>query len=330
MSKSFKKAVLLLVVASLMVFTVACGGGTATPAAPSPEKPQAEAPKAEAPKLSGNVLIDGSSTVYPIQEAIAEEYRSVQPNVRVTVGVSGTGGGFKKFTAGETDMSNASRHIKGEEKEAAEKNGIEYVELPLAYDGLSVVVSKQNDFVKDLSVNELQKIWTGEATKWNQVRKEFPDAEIKLFGPGTDSGTFDYFVEAIIGKDKKITPNFVASEDDNIIVRGVSADKFGIAYFGYAYYEENHDKLNLVAISPKDGEAAILPTEKTINDGTYAPLSRPIFVYVNKKSFKENPQIQDFAYFMNEKAGELALQVGYINMPAQMYEDNKKLLDSLK
>jgi phosphate transport system substrate-binding protein len=315
------------VLAGLLALMVACSSGEETNTAGTGGTGTSNT---STTKLSGAVNIDGSSTVYPVQEAIAEEYRHVQPDVRVTVGVSGTGGGFKRFTVGETDISNASRPIKSEEAEIAKANGIEHIELPVAFDGLAVVVSSLNDFIKDLSVEELQKIWTGQVTKWNQVRPSFPDEAIKLYGPGTDSGTFDYWNEVIIQKGNTITSNFVASEDDNLLVRGVAADKYGLAYFGYAYYEENKDKLNLVAISEKTGGPAVLPTEETINNGTYAPLSRPIFVYVNKKSFLEKPQVADYVYFMNRMAGELSLEVGYINLQQSTYDENKAKLDELK
>lgn len=317
MMKVFKLTGIFAVFTVLSIFTVACGGGDNA---------------SNGAQLSGMVALDGSSTVYPIQEAIAEEYRAVQPRVQVTVGVSGTGGGFKRFTKGETDMSNASRHIKDNEAAIAQENGIDFVEIPLAYDGLSVVVSKDNDFVKELTVQELNQIWTGEVTKWNEVRSEFPAEPIKLYGPGTDSGTFDYWTEVIIEADEGdvITPNFVPSEDDNVLVKGVSEDRYGLAYFGYAYYIENQNKLNIVAVvNPETGEE-VLPSEETINDGSYAPLSRPIFTYINVKSFQEKPQVEDYAYYMVENAGELALEVGYINLPEEIKNESKAKLDALK
>jgi phosphate transport system substrate-binding protein len=333
MNKFFKSTGVLFVFAALLVFAVACGGGdTPKNGAQEGQEPTGNKSETTEQKLSGEVTLDGSSTVYPIQEALAEEYRAVQPDVHVTVGVSGTGGGFKRFTSGETDMSNASRPIKEKEAAIAKENGIEYVEIPVAYDGLSVVVSAQNDFVKDLTVEELNKIWTGEVTKWNEVRPEFPAETINLYGPGTDSGTFDYWVEAIIEayEGDEITPNFVASEDDNVIVKGIANDKYALGYFGYAYYAENKEILNIVAVvNPETGEA-ILPSEETINDGSYAPLSRPIYTYVNVNAFKEKPQVQDYTYFMLENAGELALEVGYINLPQEMYDDSKAKLDALK
>ncbi|MDQ0340394.1 phosphate transport system substrate-binding protein [Caldalkalibacillus uzonensis] len=321
-----------IMLAALLAVVAACGSTETNTEVESNTEQNSSSEAGQdtaAEALSGNVEIDGSSTVFPVQEAIAEEYRTVQPDVNVTVGVSGTGGGFKRFTVGETDLSNASRPIKDEEAAIAEENGIEYVELPIAYDGMAVVVSAKNDFVKELTVEELQEIWTGEVTKWNEVRPEFPDAEIKLFGPGTDSGTFDYWNEVIIGDDHEITSNFVASEDDNVLVKGIADDEYALGYFGYAYYAENQDKLNIVAIKADENAEAVVPTEETINDGTYTPLSRPIFVYVNVQSFKEKPQVQDYVYFMNEVAGELALEVGYINLPEETYAENKEKLDAL-
>lgn len=322
MTEAMKRFGLLFLMALVVLTVAACGAETGG------EKEAGEGTAEE--KLTGEVLIDGSSTVFPIQEAVAEEYRAVQPDVNVTVGVSGTGGGFKKFTVGETDMSNASRHIKDKEIDIAKQNGIEYLEMPVAYDGISVVVSKNNDFIKDLTVEELNKIWTGKVTKWNEVRPEFPAEKINLYGPGTDSGTFDYWNEVIIGEGNTITPNFIASEDDNVIVKGVSEDKFGLGYLGFAYYKENADKLAAIAVAPEAGAAAVAPTEETINDGSYAPLSRPIFVYLNVKSFQEKPHVADYTYFLNENAGDLSLEVGYINLPQETYDENKSKLDALK
>jgi phosphate transport system substrate-binding protein len=335
MNKFFKSMGVLFLFAALLVLAVACGGGESAnnETQEGQENQEPTGNKSETTeKLSGEVMLDGSSTVYPIQEAIAEEYRAVQPDVQVTVGVSGTGGGFERFAVGETDMSNASRPIKDNEAAIAKENSIEFVEIPVAYDGLSVIVSNQNDFVKELTVEELNKIWTGQVTNWKDVRPDFPDHQINLYGPGTDSGTFDYWVEAIVelNEGDTITPNFVASEDDNVLVKGVSQDKYGLSYFGYAYYQENADKLNLVAIVNPDTGEAVLPSEETINDGSYAPLSRPIYTYINTKAFKEKPQVQDYAYYMVENAGDLALEVGYINLPENVYEENLAKLDALK
>lgn len=335
MSKFFKSVGVLFILSMIVVVAVACGGGNQessnlNSSQPAPTNEQTNETVEQNEELTGNVDIDGSSTVYPVQEAVAEEYRSVQPKVNVLVGVSGTGGGMKRFTVGETDLSNASRPIKDEEAAIAKENGIEYVELPVAYDGLSVVVSKKNDFVKDLTVEELNKIWTGEVTNWKDVRADYPDVQINLFGPGTDSGTFDYWNEVIIGKEGEITPNFVASEDDNVLVKGIADDEYALGYFGYAYYAENESILNIVAVKETADSEAVLPTEETINNGTYSPLSRPIFVYVNTNSFKEKSQVANYAYYMNEQAGTLALEVGYINLPQATYDENKAKLDAIK
>lgn len=282
-------------------------------------------------ELSGTINIDGSSTVYPITEAVAEEFMKKHPNVRINVGISGTGGGFKKFTAGETDISDASRPIKDAEKKAAEEKKIEYVELPVAYDGLSVVVSKDNNFVQSMTVAELKKLWEPNSAvkKWNQIRPEWPDTEVKLFGPGTDSGTFDYFTEVINGKEKASRSDFTASEDDNVLVQGVAGNKGGLGYFGYAYYVENKDKLKLVAIDDGKGKGPVAPSEQTINDGTYKPLSRPIFIYVSKASLKK-PEVREFVKFYMTEGEKLVAQAKYVPMPKEKYQDNLKKVEEVK
>lgn len=264
--------------------------------------------------LTGSVSVDGSSTVFPVTEAVAEEFGKVEPKVRVTVGISGTGGGFKKFCSGEIDINDASRHIKEKEIKVAQKNGIEYIELPVAYDGLSVVVNKKNDFIDYLTVDELNAIWKYGSTMktWSDVRPNWPNQKIKLYGPGTDSGTFDYFKEAIIGKKNNIRSDFTKSEDDNVLVTGVAGSKYALGFFGYAYYAENKSKLKVVPID--GGNGAIAPTSKTINDGSYSPLSRPIFIYVNPESTKR-PEVDAFVTFYLENAASLAGEVGYVGMP---------------
>lgn len=277
--------------------------------------------------LSGDVAIDGSSTVFPVTEAMAEEFQKNNPNVRVTVGVSGTGGGFKKFCAGETDVQNASRPIKQEEIEACEQGGIEYVELPIAYDAISVVVHPENDWAACLTVEELNKMWAPEAqgkiTNWNQVRSDFPDQEISLYAPGTDSGTFDYFTDAINGEEGASRGDFTASEDDNVIVQGVSSDEKALGYFGLAYYEENQDKLKAVTIDdgdPSNGEGCVPPSVQTVEDGTYQPLARPIFIYVKKDAISRAPVAQFVNYYLQKDNSELVKQVGYISMPEPVYD----------
>lgn len=275
-----------------------------------------------------DISIDGSSTVFPITEAIAEEFRGVAPNVRVTVGVSGTGGGFKKFGAGEIDINDASRPIKELEEENAIANGIDYVEIPVAFDGISVVVNKSNAFVDHLSVAELREIWSrdGGARKWKDLRPEWPDKEIVLYGPGTDSGTFDYFVEAVLGKDGECRPDFSASEDDNVIVTGVSGDPDSLGFFGFAYYKENKDLLRVVPIQDGDG-APVTPSIETINNGTYTPLSRPIFIYVSNKA-SARPEVKQFVHFYLEQAPTLSELVGYVSLPAPVYAAAKERFDA--
>jgi phosphate transport system substrate-binding protein len=258
--------------------------------------------------------------VFPITQAVAEEFRKSHKDVQVLVGISGTGGGFKRFAAGDTAISDASRPIKATEAAAAQKNGVEYIELAVAYDGLSVLVSKDNTFVDCLTTAELKKIWEPGSTvnNWNQVRAEFPNQKMTLYGPGTDSGTFDYFTEVINGEAQASRADFTASEDDNVLVLGISGDRNALGYFGYAYYIENTDKLKLVGVD--GGKGCVLPSEQTINDGTYAPLSRPIFIYVNKKEM-ERPEVKEFVNFYLDNAPELVAEVGYIPLPDSMYAD---------
>jgi len=267
------------------------------------------------------IKIDGSSTVYPISEAVAEEYQKAKKGtVKVTVGISGTGGGFKRFCRGETDISNASRPIKDSEIEACKEKGIEFIELPIAYDGLAVVVNPKNTWVTALTVADLKKMWEPEAKetvkKWNQVRPEWPDAPLKLFGPGADSGTFEYFTEAVVGKAKASRGDFTASEDDNVLVQGVSGDKNAIGYFGLAYYEENKDKLKIVPID--GGKGPVTPSLKTVEDGSYQPLSRPLFIYISKASASK-PEIKEYVDFYLKNAQKLVTQSKYIPLPPKAY-----------
>lgn len=270
------------------------------------------------------IKIDGSSTVYPITEAVGEEFQKVKKGkVRVTVGISGTGGGFKKFCRGETDISDASRPIMKTEMEVCKENGIGFIELPVAYDGLAVMVNPKNTWVDKLTVEELKKMWEpasqGNVTKWNQIRQGWPDAPLKLFGPGVDSGTFDYFTEAIVGKAKASRGDYTSSEDDNVLVQGIAGDKYSLGYFGLAYYEENRDKLKLVPIvNPKTGKP-VLPSMETVMDGSYQPLSRPIFIYVNLKAL-ERPEVKEFVEFYLKNAPKLVKEVKYIPLPQKAYE----------
>ena len=272
-------------------------------------------------KYNGKIKIDGSSSVYPITEAVAEEYRREHSDIRITVGVSGTGGGFKKFARGETDISNASRPISKTEREACQKNNIRFIEIPVAYDGLAVVVSPSNDFVDFLTVAELKKIWEPAAQEkiksWKQVRESFPDVPLRLYGAGTSSGTYDYFTEAIVGKAKSSRGDYTASEDDNVLVQGVSSDKGALGYFGLAYYTENKNKLKLIGVD--NGNGPVYPSDSTVNDGRYAPLSRPEFIYVNAAS-ASNQVIKDFIQFYINAAPALVKEVGYVPLSPEIYQ----------
>ena len=276
--------------------------------------------------LTGEITIDGSSTVYPLSEAVAEELRTVQSKVRVTVGESGTGGGFKKFSRAEIDINDASRPIKPEEIELCKQSGIEFIELPVAYDGLAIVVNKANTFVDYLTVSELKKLWEpaaqGKIKTWNQIRASFPNQPINLYGAGTASGTYDYFTEAVVGKAKSSRGDYNASEDDNVLVKGVSSDKNALGYFGLAYYENNADQLKLVPINDGDesnGAGAIIPTPETVSNGTYAPLSRPEFIYINAKS-ADRPEVKAFITFYLENAQVLAKEVGSVPLKSEVYQ----------
>ncbi|MGB9628007.1 MAG: PstS family phosphate ABC transporter substrate-binding protein [Thermodesulfobacteriota bacterium] len=268
------------------------------------------------------IKIDGSSTVYPITEAVAEEFQKMKKgSVKVTVGISGTGGGFKKFCRGDTDISNASRPIVKKEMDACKEAGIEYIELPVAYDGIAVMVNPKNTWVTSMTPTDLKKIWEPAAerviTKWNQVNPKWPDFSLKLYGPGVDSGTFDYFTEAIVGKSRSSRGDFTASEDDNVLVQGIATDRGALGFFGFAYYAENKDRLKIVPID--GGKGPIVPSEKTIMDGTYTPLSRPIFIYVSKKS-AERPEVREFVEFYLKHASKLVKQVKYIPLPDRAYK----------
>ena len=277
------------------------------------------------------IKIDGSSTVYPITEAVAEEFQK-STKIKVTVGESGTGGGFKKFCRGDIDIVDASRPILQKEMDACKEVGVQYIELPIAYDGLTVVVNSKNDWVKSLSVDELKKIWnSGSSIKnWKQVNPAYPDKAMGLYGPGTASGTFDYFTEAINGKKGAHRTDYTPSEDDNVLVQGVSGNAGGIAYFGYAYYAENKDKLRAIPISAKAGEPAVFPSQETVKNGTYQPLSRPLFIYVNATAAAFKPEVKAFVNFYLENAPTLVQEVKYVPLPAEDYTAVKTHFKAMK
>lgn len=279
--------------------------------------------------LTGEVKIDGSSTVYPITEAVAEEFRINSPKVNVTIGISGSGGGFNKFGRGETDISNASRPIKQSEIDLCFENNIKYINLEVAYDGLAVLVNPSNTWVDHFTVAELKKLWEPDAQnkimKWNQIRPEWPDEEIRLYGPGVASGTYDYFTEAIVGEAGSSRGDFTASEDDNVLVQGIAGDKFGLGFFGLAYYEENKNKLKLIAVD--GGNGPVFPTLETVSTGTYSPLSRPLFIYINSTAGKR-PEVQEFVRFYLENAPELTKEIGYIPLEDASYKIEKEKFEN--
>jgi phosphate transport system substrate-binding protein len=289
------------------LFLAACGGG--------------DRQNGTAGELGGQISMDGSSTVYPISEAAAEEFMAAnEGKVRVTVGLSGTGGGFKRFCAGETDISNASRPIKDSEKELCAASKVEYIEIPVASDGLTVAVNPANNFLQCVTVAELKKIWEPGSTvkRWSDVRAGLPDREIKLYGPGTNSGTFDYFTEAINGKEDASRADYTASEDDNVLVQGVEGDADALGYFGYAYYKENATKLKAVGID--SGAGCVLPSEETVRNTTYKPLARPLMIYVSKTAL-QRPEVNAFVKFYLENAATLVPQVGYVALEDAKYQE---------
>ena len=342
---TMRKGILPLLVAAAMAVLAACGsassesggngGGTANtegglanasqagnaPANESKEGSGSEAGDRNA-RLTDSIEIDGSSTVYPLTEAVAEEYAAEQPDVRVTVGTSGTGGGFERFCAGEIPIADASRPIKDSEAKVCAEAGIEYTELSVAYDGLSVVVNKDNDWVDYLTVEELKQMFAAgsQVKTWADVREGWPAEEITMFSPGADSGTYDYFNEAVLDKAGIRSDGQISfSEDDNTLVRGVAGNKGGIGYFGYAYYEENAGRLRAVPIDGGDGPVA--PAPDTIKDGTYSPLSRPLFIYVSNQALEERPEVKDFVRFYIGLAGSMAKEVGYVPLTDGQYAE---------
>lgn len=306
----------LLIVTAILLFN--CGG-----------KKNEENTETGIAQVTGEIKIDGSSTVYPITEAVAEEFRNEQPDVKVTVGVSGTGGGFKKFSRGEIDINDASRPIKSEEAEQCKTNNINHVELKVAYDGLVIVVNKSNTWVDHLTVAELKKIWEPGAqekiTTWDQIRPTWPKEKFSLYGPGVASGTYDYFTEAIVGKSGSSRGDYTASEDDNVLVQGISGDKNGLAFFGLAYYEENKENLKLVPVD--NGKGPITASVETVKDGSYAPLSRPVFIYVTDAAAKR-AEVSAFVKFYLDNASTLVPDVGYIPLNADEYKQEASKFSS--
>ena len=319
-------AALLLVMAAMLAFAACSPAAAPAAQAEATKAPAAEVAPASAPEateepmvaLSGDIIIDGSSTVFPITEAVAEEFRMVHPGVNIPIGISGTGGGFKKFIIQETDINDASRPIKDSEAADAAANGVEFVEFIIAYDGLSVIVNVQNDFVDSLTMEELNMIWKPDSTvtTWKDVRPEWPDEKIKLYGADTDSGTFDYFTEEVNGKSGEIRTDFTPSADDNVLVQGVAGDKYALGFFGYSYYMENTDKLRAVKID--SGSGPVEPTFEAIKDGSYSPLSRPLFLYVTTEALAKEHVRAFITYYLTEGVA-LISQVGYVPLEDALY-----------
>jgi phosphate transport system substrate-binding protein len=288
-------------------------------------------------KTVETVLIDGSSTVYPITTAIDKEFEKTGKNIRISVGISGTSGGFKKFSAGEIDIANASRPIKKAEAAQCANNGIAFIELPVAFDGLAVVVHPSNTWCNHLTVSELKRLWTAEAQgtimKWSDIRKGWPGKEIHLFGAGYESGTYDYFTAAIVGTEHSSRDDFTRSEDDNVLVKGIASDPTALGFFGLGYYEGNRDILKLVAIDDENdtnGKGPVLPNVHTVSDGTYQPLSRPVFIYVNKSSFEKKSGVREYVNFYLTNAKKFVREAGYIPLPINTYSKAIKRVSLLK
>lgn len=314
-----------LLTAGLVLLAAGCTkkDETAPASGETPTEGAATATQTAEPQV---IIIDGSSTVLPISQAVAEEFEAAH-KARVTVGKSGTGGGFKKLCRGEIAIAGASRPIKESERAECQAASIEYIELPVAYDGIAVVVHKDNAWVDHLTVEELKKMWApeseGKIKKWSEIREGWPDREFHLFGPGVDSGTYDYFTAAVVGKEHASRGDFQPNEDDNVLVQGVSTDPSALGFFGYAYYVENTDKLKLVPIDDGDaanGAGAITPGPETVAGGTYQPLSRPVFIYVTKKAADERPEIAKFVEFYLKEGRALVKEVGYIPLPDEAYQ----------
>ncbi len=316
------RSMLVAVIALTVSIWIGLGGVVAQEATPKPYTPSENASE-----LKGTIVADGSSTVGPITEAVAEEFAAVASGVQVEVSISGTGGGFERFCNGETDLQDASRPIKDKEAAKCAEAGVEFYKFEVAYDGIAVVVNPENDFVSCLTVDQLKLMWQPEnpATNWNQIDPSFPDQPISLYGPGTASGTFDYFTAEIVGEEGSSTTNYLPSEDDNQLVEGVAGDANALGYFGLAYYEQNQDRLKLVAID--GGNGCVEPSTDTVRDLSYAPLSRPLFVYVSADSL-QRPEVQEFVSFYLASAGELAGDVGYVASPDDVYAGDQARLQA--
>ncbi len=318
----FARVRFLSLFAVLSLGVAACGGGETTTSAGD----------GDATGVTGDIQIDGSSTVFPISEAMAEEFMLENPGSRVTVGVSGSGGGFKKFCAGETDISNASRPIKQKEIDACAEAGIEFIEVPVAFDGLTIVANPENDWAACLSTDQLNAMWApeaeGQVSNWNQADATFPDEALTLYGPGTDSGTFDYFTDEVNGEEGASRGDYTASEDDNVIVQGVQTDKGALGYFGYAYYEENQDSLKAVEVKNEAGDC-VAPSRETIADGSYNPMSRPLFFYVKKEAYDNKAEVKAFVdYKLAPANGELIAEAGYVALPEDILSNAVTRLSS--
>lgn len=326
-----KRSALLLIAVLFAMVAAACGNNAANegsqgsaPETDTETQNPADHSAEEPAELSGEVRIDGSSTVFPISQAVAEEFMAIYSDVNVTVGLSGSSNGFKAIINGEADIANASRLIKDEEVAALEEKGEEAVQMPVAYDGITVVIHPENDWAVEMSVEQLKKIWEkgSTVTKWSDVDPSWPDEKITLYGPGTASGTYEYFTEEITGEAKVSREDYTMSEDDNVIVQGVANDKYAMGYFGYSYYEANAGKLKAVAIKASEDAPAVAPSLETIGDGSYKPLSREIYIYP-LKSAMERPEVRAFIeYYMSEEGSSLAAEVGYVPLEREKYEAN--------
>ncbi len=319
------RSLLIIGLFATMIFD-ACSSDDQPTQAPTTAQTSKQDAAREVSTLSGEIVIDGSSTVYPVTVAAAEDFRKEHPQVQIPVGISGTGGGFKKFAKGETVISDASRPIKESERELAAEHGVTFIELTVAYDGLSVLVNPDNDWATCLTTEQLNEVWKPDSnvTNWNQIDPSYPDLEIVLYGPDADSGTFDYFTEEINGDTGVIRHDFFPAVDDNVLVQGIAGDRGALGYFGYAYYAANTDKLKLASVDPGDG--CVEPSEETINGGAYTPLSRPLYIYVGIQALGR-PEVRAFIDYYLENAANLAASVGYVGLPQWMYDDGLTLVE---